>query len=60
MDQHHTTVISMLPPWIGIAIGHVANDITVSNIASIASIAYCVVGVWVMLRRNRDEKDRSE
>lgn len=60
MENHHANLLSMLPPIVGSVIGHIANDLTVSNVASIASIAYCVVGVWVMLRRNRDEKNRSE
>jgi hypothetical protein len=55
MEQHHTTILSMLPPWVGVAVVHVASDITVSNIASWASIAYCVVGVYVMLRKRRHE-----
>lgn len=55
MNQHHATILSMLPPWVGIAIGHVVDNASISNLASIASIAYCVVGVYVMLRKNRDD-----
>jgi hypothetical protein len=57
MGNHHTTILSMLPPWVGIVIGHISNDLTISNLASFASIAYCVVGVWVMLRRRKHEED---
>jgi threonine/homoserine efflux transporter RhtA len=55
MNQHHATILSMLPPWVGIAVGHVVDNASISNFASIASIVYCVVGVYVMLRRNRDD-----
>ena len=51
MGNHHATLLSMLPPWIGVAVVHISNDLTISNIASVASIAYCVVGCYVMLRR---------
>lgn len=50
MDNHHT-IISMLPPWVGVLVGHVASDMTLQNVATVASIAYCVVGVVVMLRK---------
>lgn len=53
MESHHATILSMLPPWIGILVGHVADDMTVSNIASVASIAYCVIGCYVMLRKRK-------
>jgi hypothetical protein len=42
MGNHHTTILSMLPPWVGIVIGHVSSDLTISNLASFASTAYCV------------------
>lgn len=51
MEHHHSTLLSMFPPWVGVAIGHIASDITLQNIATFASIAYCVVGVYVMLRK---------
>ncbi|KAE8754010.1 hypothetical protein FSO04_41925 [Paraburkholderia madseniana] len=57
MNSHHTTVLSMLPPWLGIAVGHIVDNASISNLASIASIAYCLVGVYVMLRRNSHGDD---
>lgn len=53
MSNHHATILSMLPPWLGIAVGHIVDNASISNLASIASIAYCVVGVFVMLRKGR-------
>ncbi|MFM0013706.1 hypothetical protein [Paraburkholderia sediminicola] len=53
MESHHATILSMLPPLIGSVVGHIASDLTVQNLASIASIAYCVVGVFVMLRNRK-------
>jgi hypothetical protein len=53
MDHNHTTILSMLPPWLGIALGHIVDNANISNIASIASIAYCLVGVYVMLKRGK-------
>ena len=55
MSNQHTTILSMLPPWVAVAIGHISSDLTISNIASVASIAYCVVGCYVMLRKHRHE-----
>lgn len=56
MEHHHTsTILSMLPPWLGIAVGHVVENASISNLASIASIAYCLVGVYVMLRRKNHD-----
>jgi hypothetical protein len=54
MNQHHQTILSMVPPWLGIAVGHIVDSATISNLASIASIAYCLVGVYVMLKRKRE------
>lgn len=53
MNNHHTFV-SMLPPWVGVLIGHVSSDLTLQNVATLFSIAYCAVGVYVMLRRGRE------
>jgi hypothetical protein len=56
MEHHQTsTIISMLPPWLGIALGHIVDNASISNMASVASIAYCLVGVYVMLRRKVHE-----
>jgi hypothetical protein len=51
MQTNHQTIISMLPPWVGVLVGHVASDMTLQNVATVASIAYCLVGVYVMLRK---------
>lgn len=53
MNQHHATILSMVPPWLGIAVGHIVDSASISNVASIASMVYCVVGVVVMLRKGR-------
>jgi hypothetical protein len=53
MNTQHATILSMLPPWLSIAIGHIADNANISNVASIASIAYCLVGVYVMLKRGK-------
>lgn len=53
MNNNHVTVLSMLPPWLSLAIGHVIDNASISNIASVASIAYCIVGVYVMLKRGK-------
>jgi hypothetical protein len=53
MESHHATILSMLPPLVGSVIGHIASDLTVQNLASIASIAYCVIGCWAILRKRK-------
>jgi hypothetical protein len=53
MNNNHVTVLSMLPPWLSLAVGRIIDNASVSNIASVASIAYCIVGVYVMLKRGK-------
>lgn len=53
MNSQHSILLSMLPPWVGVAAGNLAKDLTLQNIATVASIAYCLVGVYVMLRKRK-------
>lgn len=40
-----------MPPWIGVFIGHVVQDATLSNIALLMSIAYSAVNIWIHIRK---------
>ncbi|WP_177318375.1 MULTISPECIES: hypothetical protein [Burkholderia] len=51
MNTHQSIILSMLPPWVGVGLAHLVDTITLQNIATVASIAYCCVGVFVMLRK---------
>jgi hypothetical protein len=53
MNNNHLTILSMLPPWLSLAIGRIIENASISNIASVASIGYCIVGVYVMLKRGK-------
>jgi len=51
MNNHHSIILSMLPPWLGVGLAHFVDTITLQNCATVASIAYCCVGVFVMLSK---------
>lgn len=55
MDNHHTLlqlIAQNTPPWIGLAIGHWAND-PLSTIALLTAIAYNVVNIWANVRKKK-------
>lgn len=41
------------PPWFGMLVGHVTNNITLSNIALVTSIIYSVVNIWSHFRKRK-------
>lgn len=41
------------PPWLGVLIGHVTHDVTLSNIALVMSIVYSAVNIVVHLKKKR-------
>lgn len=56
MNNHGATVLSVIqtsPAWIGLAVGHFVDSITLSNIALAASIMYSVVNIYMALRRRK-------
>ncbi|WP_185640816.1 hypothetical protein [Burkholderia sp. Bp8984] len=56
MNSHHAVLQSaaqIMPPWLGVLIGHLASDITLSNIALLASIAYSAVNIWAHFRKKK-------
>lgn len=56
MDNHHGVMAALAqisPPWIGVAVGHFADNITLSNIALLASIAYSIVNIWAHFRKKK-------
>jgi hypothetical protein len=57
MGSHQTTITSVLqtvPSWMGVALGHFSENVTLANVALVASIVYSVVNVWYILRRKRE------
>jgi hypothetical protein len=54
--NNHQTLLGLIaqntPPWLGIAIGHWAND-PLSSIALLTAIAYNVVNIWSHLRKRK-------
>lgn len=55
MENNHIlqAIVQNTPPWLGVAIGHLCQNVTLSNVALLASISYSVVNVWVLLRRKK-------
>lgn len=55
MQNNHViqAVMQNTPPWVGVLVGHFSNDITLSNIALLASIAYSVVNIWSHFRKKK-------
>ena len=54
MDNHHLQIVAQnMPPWLGIVISHVSNDITLSNIALVTSIVYSMVNIWAHFRKKK-------
>lgn len=53
MQNNHfvQSIAQNIPPWIGVAIGHLSSNLTLSNIALLTSIAYSVVNTWALIRR---------
>lgn len=59
MENNHIlhTIAQNTPPWLGVVIGHLAQNVTLSNVALLASISYSVVNIWALLRKRREERD---
>ncbi|RKE36632.1 hypothetical protein B0G76_2834 [Paraburkholderia sp. BL23I1N1] len=56
MDNYKDALVAALktvPAWLGLAIGHAIDSITLSGIALIASTVYSVVQTYVTIRRER-------
>lgn len=54
MQNHPAVILAQIsPPWLGVLIGHVANSVTLSNIALLTSIAYSVVNIWAHFRKKK-------
>lgn len=55
MENNHVlqVVAQNMPPWIGVFIGHIAPDVTLSNIALVMSIIYSAVNIFVHLKKKR-------
>ena len=56
MEQIHkaiSTVGQLVPPWAGVALGHFADNVTLQNIALVASIVYSVIGTWMHFRKTK-------
>jgi hypothetical protein len=53
MENNHilNAIVQNTPPWVGVVIGHLSQNVTLSNIALLASITYSVVNVWTLLRK---------
>jgi hypothetical protein len=58
MGNNHIlhAIAQNMPPWLGVALGHFSQNVTLSNIALLTSIAYSVVNIWVHLRKVRGSK----
>lgn len=53
-NQHVIQIVAQnSPPWLGVLIGHVSSDMTLSNIALLTSIAYSVVNIWAHFRKKK-------
>jgi hypothetical protein len=55
--NNHQVVLQVVaqnsPPWLGVLLGHLVQDATLSNIALLSSIAYSIVNIWVHLRKKK-------
>lgn len=54
-NNHHIVqaVAQNMPPWLGVMVGHLSQDATLSNIALLTSIAYSVVNIWAHFRKKK-------
>lgn len=59
MEKNHffQAIAQNMPPWLGVFIGHVSANATLSNIALLTSIAYSVVNIWYIVRRKHAAHD---
>ena len=55
MENNHVVnaIAQNMPPWVGVFIGHFSQNVTLSNIALLTSIAYSVVNIWSHLRNKK-------
>lgn len=55
MQNNHIiqAIVQNTPPWVGVVVGHLSSNMTLSNIALLTSIAYSVVNIWAHLGKRK-------